>query len=114
MFGYENETSFRIYTSKQIFEKHVDLLPMFNTKNLHQVLIKDFKNLCLKKQSITAKKTFLYCLQCHIENYLGFIHTKSVSLTKEGKYDEFKIFKRLIKAPFIVYADFKCACGYGY
>ena len=32
MFGFEDETPCRIYTSKQTFEKHVDLLVLSNSK----------------------------------------------------------------------------------
>ena len=41
-FGPEVETPYHIYTSKQTFEKHVDLLLSSNSINSQYVLIKDF------------------------------------------------------------------------
>ena len=37
---YENKTPYHIYTLKQTFEKHVDLLLISNARNSHYVLIK--------------------------------------------------------------------------
>ena len=37
MFEYESKIPFRIYNSKQTFEKHVDLLLISNTKRPHYV-----------------------------------------------------------------------------
>ena len=42
MFGYQYKTSYHIYTSKQFFERHVDLSLVSNIKNSHYVLTKDF------------------------------------------------------------------------
>ena len=41
VFCYEDETPYiyRIYTSKQTFEEHVDLLLLANSKHSHYVLI---------------------------------------------------------------------------
>ena len=35
VFGYEDETPYCIYTSKQTFEQHIDLLPLLSSKNNH-------------------------------------------------------------------------------
>ena len=35
---YEDETPYHIYTSKQTFEKHVDLVLLSNSKNSYYVL----------------------------------------------------------------------------
>ena len=48
MFGYEDKTPYHIYTSKQNFEKHVDLLLLSNFKNPHYILIKDFDGFMTK------------------------------------------------------------------
>ena len=40
-FGYENKNPYCTYTSKQTFEKHVDLLLVSNARNQHYVLTKD-------------------------------------------------------------------------
>ena len=41
MFGYEGETPYRNYTSKETFKKHVQLLLLSNSKDSHYALIKD-------------------------------------------------------------------------
>ena len=43
VFGYEDKTAYRIYTSKQTLEKHVDF------KNAHYVLNKDFDKFMTKQ-----------------------------------------------------------------
>ena len=63
---YEDKTPYRIYTSKQTFEKHIDLFLLWNFKNFHYVLIKDFGSFRTNK----AKH--------HSNN-----HTKSVFLREE-------------------------------
>ena len=35
VFGYEDKIPYKIYISKQAFEKHADLLLLFNSKNFH-------------------------------------------------------------------------------
>ena len=80
MFGYENETSFRIYTSKQIFEKHVDLLPMFNTKNLHHILIKDFNKFVSKKAKHHGKEN-IFILLTMSHRKLSWIYSYKISFT---------------------------------
>ena len=63
---YENKTPYRIYTSKQTFEKHIDLFLLWNSKSFHYVLIKDFDSLMTTK----AK-------------HHGNNHTKSVLISEE-------------------------------
>ena len=63
-----------------------------------------------------VKHFCLYCLQCFssskvlgvIKNCLVINHRKSVFLPEENKFVNFQNFKRLIKAPFIIYGDFEC------
>ena len=64
------------------------------------------------------KHFFPYCLQCfssaevlefHVKNCIVIDYTKSVLLPEENEYVDFQNFKRLIKTPFIIYGDFKCA-----
>ena len=50
VFGYENKTSYHIYTSKQTFEKLVNLLLSLNSKKPHYVLIKDFYRFITKNK----------------------------------------------------------------
>ena len=79
-----------IYNSKDTFEKHVHLLLLLNTKNSHYVLIKDFNRLSSR------------ILKSHKENCLSINHIKPVLLPEEGTYNEFRIFKRLVKASFVI------------
>lgn len=49
MFGYEDKRPYHIQTSKQSFEKHVDLLQLSNSKNSCYLLIKIFDRLTINK-----------------------------------------------------------------
>ena len=55
-FAYEDKTPYLTYTSKQIFEKHVDLLLLSNSKSSHYVLIKDFNRFMTNKTKHHGKK----------------------------------------------------------
>ena len=116
--GYEDETPYPIYVSKQTFEKHVDLLVLSNSKNSQYVLIKDFNRFMTNKAKRLDKSKFRrYCLQCfscsevlkcHVKHCLAINHTKSVSFLEENEYLNFENVKILIKKPFIMYGDFEC------
>ena len=54
VFGYEDKTAYRIYTSKQTLEKHVDLLLLSNFKNPHYVLNKDFDKFMTKQNKASG------------------------------------------------------------
>ena len=47
-------------------------------------------------------------LECHAKKCLAVNHIKSVSLPEEDASINFQNFKRLTKAPFIIYGDFEC------
>ena len=49
-FCYEDETPYSIYTAKQTFEKHVDLLQLSNLENFNYVFIKDFNRFMSNKK----------------------------------------------------------------
>lgn len=57
-FDYEHKTPYRIYNSKQIFEKHVNLLLSSNSTNSDYVLIRDFDIFLTNKTKHHGKKTF--------------------------------------------------------
>ena len=69
------------------------------------------------KTLIYVRKHFYrYCLQCFsnskiLKNYIKICrainHIKTVTLNEENTYFKFKKFKRLLKALFIIYADFE-------
>ena len=48
-----------MHTSKQTFEKHIDLLLLSSSKSFHYVLIKDFNIFMTIKQNITGKNIFV-------------------------------------------------------
>ena len=56
---YEDEKPYRAYTSRQTFEKHIDLLLLSNSKNLHYDLIKDFNRFMTKKTKHLAENIFI-------------------------------------------------------
>ena len=56
---YEDEKPYRVYTSRQTFEKHIDLLLLSNSKNLHYDLIKDFNRFMTKKTKHLAENIFI-------------------------------------------------------
>ena len=58
MFGYEHKAPYCIYTSKQTFEKHIDLLLSLNSKNSRHVLIKDSDTFMTNKTKHHGKKHF--------------------------------------------------------
>ena len=47
-------------------------------------------------------------MKCHVKYYLAISHIKLVLLPEEGQYVNFENFKKLIKAPFIIFGDFGC------
>ena len=117
MFGYLDKTPYRIYTSKQTFEKHVDLSLLSNSQNSHYVLITDFDRFMSKKTKHHGKKQVCRCclqrfsrskvLERYTKNYLVIYYTKSALLPEERAYINFQNFKRLTKASFIIYGDFE-------
>ena len=50
---------------------------------------------------------FSSLLGCHTKNCLAGSLTKSILVAEEGRYINFQNFKRLTKAPFIIYGHFK-------
>ena len=62
MFGYEDETPYRNYTSKQTFKKHVQLLLLSNYKDSHYALIKDLNRFMFFFKKTSWQKTFLSIL----------------------------------------------------
>ena len=107
-----------IYTSKQTFEKHVNLLLSNSKKSKNYVLIKDSDRFLTNKTKYHGKKHFYrYCLQSfsslkvlefHAKNCVVINHTKSVLLPEEDACIIFQNCKRLTRAPFIIYGNFEC------
>ena len=60
------------------------------------------------QQSILVLFPSSRVLECHLKNCLAINHAKSVLLPEENGDIDFQNFKRLAKAPFIIYCDFEC------
>ena len=56
---YEDDKPYRVYASRQTFQKHIDLLLLSNSKNLHYDLIKDFNRFMTKKTKHLAENIFI-------------------------------------------------------
>lgn len=107
VFSNEDEMSYHIYSPKQSFEKHVNLLLLSNYKNSHYVLIEDFDRFMTNKTKHNDKKYFCqYCfqcfsssgvLECYIKNFDAINHTKSILLPAKNQWVNFKNFKGLAK-----------------
>ena len=88
---YEDETPYHIYTWKEAFETHVDLLLLSNSINSHYVLINDLNRFMTNKTKHHGKKRFcwysLQCfssskvLQCHVKNCIALNHMKKLYST---------------------------------
>ena len=83
-------------------------------QEIHIVLIKDLDRFMTNKTSWQKKKILMLLamlqhfqnVQKNIKIYLAINHTKTVGLY-ENEYGRLKIFKRLLKAPSIIYAGFE-------
>ena len=84
----------------------------------HYVLIKDFNRIMANKTKHHGKKSFCrFCcqcfsssrvLECYVKKFLASNHTKSDLLAAKVVYVNFWNFKRLTKAPFVIYGNFEC------
>lgn len=94
---------FMIYTSNETFVKHVNLLLLLNSENVHYVFIKGFKRFMSNKTIHQGKKQYCwYCfqlfscqkvLECHVKDCLAINHRKSVLLPEESEYVNFQNLK---------------------
>ena len=65
VFGYENKQPYPIYTSKEKYEKHMELLLITENDNKHYVLIKDFNRFMFNQTKHEHREHFcMHCLQC--------------------------------------------------
>ena len=82
----------------------------------HYVLVKDLDTFMYDDTLDHWRKNFCcYCLQAfstkailkrHIKVCFKFNGKKIIKMPKKGEYVKFKNFKRKIKSPFMIYADF--------
>ena len=83
----------------------------------YYVLIKDFNIFMYDHTLHHRRKHFCcYCLQAfsseeilksHIKDWFKINGKQRIIMPKKGEYIKFKNFERLIKSPFIIYADFE-------
>ena len=76
MFGYEDKRPYHIQTSKQNFEKHVDLLQLSNSKISCYLLIKIFDRFMINKTRHHGKNIFVNIV------YNGFLAETYYKRTK--------------------------------
>ena len=138
VFGFEDEY-YPLYISPEQKETHVNLLLIHDEKKSHYCLIKNL-GMMLSSQTKHNGKTYYctYCLHGFVkeDNLLkhkpicknhGLQHTALPD--EENKWMKFTNIKKMLKVPYVIYADFECilqpstkkntvsqhkACGYSY
>ena len=117
VFGYENKQPYPIYTSKEKYEKHMELLLITEDENKHYVLIKDFNRFMFNQTKHEHRKHFcMHCLQCfsservlnnHNDNCIQVNGTQAVKMPdKDNNILKFNNFHKQQPVPFVIYADF--------
>ena len=139
LFSHKNSNIYPLRQTKNLCEKHVNLLITSNEETSHYVLIKDFNKLCCNVTRKGYKKHF--CMQCiqnftseeklqkHIPECMTINNNQTVELPEKGSILKAKSLMQSIKVPFVIYADLEAllecvedknkthkhvACSYGY
>ena len=118
VFGYENKQPYPIYTSKEKYEKHMELLLITEDENKHYVLIKDFNRFMFNQTKHEHRKHFcMHCLQCfsservlnnHNDSCIQVNGTQAVKMPdKDNNILKFNNFHKQQPVPFVIYADFE-------
>ena len=119
VFFYDGVTS-PLYISKADHRDEMNLLMISDGENNHFVYMRDFDTYMFNQTKHKAKKNFcMYCLQCFSRPDVLIEH-KKVCLAINGKQTvvmpdskfgkpcvKFKNFRNMLRAPFIIYADFE-------
>ena len=116
--GYdETDLVYPLYRTKQVKEKHVNLLLIKEGEKSHYCLIRNFSRLMAHRSKYCGKAH--YCFNClhgftekrildrHTELCYSQIPQKIVFPEKE-KTVKFKNIKNQLRVPFVIYADFEC------
>ena len=120
VFGYDRG-AYPIRISKAKFPDHIELLWIgTNDKKYeksHYVLIKNFDRFMSTFTKYKARKYFcLRCLHCcsservlemHREDCLAINGTQAIKMPEAGSKIYFKNHKKMLPAPFVIYADFE-------
>jgi len=116
VFGYEKDV-YPLHISKQQRDKIVDLLLISDGKNKHYCWIKNFNRL-MSRQTEKSHNSMHYCRRClngfstdnalnkHLE-YCSQHDAQKIYLPEPGTKLKFTNYNRLMRVPFIVYADFE-------
>ena len=118
VFGYENKQPYPIYTSKEKYEKHMELLLITEDENNHYVLIENFDRFMFQQTKYEGKKHFcMHCLQCfsservlndHRDNCIQVNGTQAIKMPdKDNNILKFNNFHKEQPVPFVIYADFE-------
>ena len=123
VFGYDGE-AYPIRISEAKFSDHMELLwitkeeaDVKKYQNSHYVLIKDFNRFMHSFTKYVGRKYFcLHCLHCcssarvlenHKQDCLLINGTQAIKMPEAGSKIYFKNHKKMLPAPFVIYADFE-------
>ena len=118
VFGYDKDDGvFPLRISKDMKDKHINLLLLAEGDKRHYCLIRDFSRLMGQRTKHHGQAFYCYnCLHGFTRNDLLQNHvelcykkkTTKVVYPEEGSSIKFEHFKKQLQAPFIIYADFEC------
>ena len=123
VFGYDRG-AYPIRISEAKFSDHMELLwitkeeaDVKKYENSHYVLIKDFNRFMHSFTKYVGRKYFcLHCLHCcssarvlemHKQDCLAINGTQAIKMPVAGSKIYFKNHKKMLPAPFVIYADFE-------
>ena len=116
VFGYDGE-AYPIRISETNFTDHLELLWIEEGDKSHYVLIKDFDRFMFSFNDHKEKKYFcLRCLHCcssasvledHKQDCLLLNGAQAIKMPEAGSKIYFKNHKKMLPAPFVIYADFE-------
>ena len=139
MFGYEDESYYPLYISKDQKDTHVNLLLIQNHESSHYCLIKNLNKMLSSENKHNGETFFCtHCLHgfsrkdlllkhqslCQIH---GLLYTELPD--EKNKWMKFTNIKKMLKVPYVTYADFELilnksddkntihkhrTCGYSY
>ena len=117
VFGWEKQTPFPIYISKEKHKNVMNLLLINSNENNHYVLIYDVNRFMHNQTKHKDKKHFcMYCPQCfrgehtlekHNKNCITINGKQAINMPNEGEKVQFKNYHKQLEVPFIIYADFE-------
>ena len=115
VFGYE-EGYYPLYISRNQRVKHINLLLIEKDGSTHYCLIKDLNKMLYSQTKYKGRKYFCpYCLHGFTREDLLIKHKPlyekhglQCTVMPEDKDMKFKDIAKMVKVPFVIYADFEC------